>query len=70
MSSVKSWFRFSQEKKSEKDAYLRRYRHFMRCLLVVFSYAESKSDVVKLKMAFSLSNLHISKMAAELKKYQ
>ena len=52
-------------KNTEKDVYSFCEEKVLGYLLWVFWYAESKNKVGKLKMASSLSNFHISKMAAK-----
>ena len=42
----------------------------LRYLLGVFWYAETKKQCCWLKMASLVYNLHVSKMAAKLKKYK
>ena len=63
-------------KKNQKRRLFKKVQAFceekvLRYLLGVFWYAESKNQCCQAeKMASSLSNLHISKMAAKLKKNQ
>ena len=60
-------------KKNQKRRLFKKVHAFceekvLRYLLGVFWYAESKNQCGKLKNGVSLSNLHIPKMAAKLKK--